>query len=520
MALELVRHSDARLDLQRLTRFVAAYQTVAPLTIGELWAWPSMLKLALVEDLRRLAEEILDSREGRAAADASLARFDAAGDADAVPALPDTVSVSFAVQILQRMREYGPRLSRLRAQLEERLAGRGLSLEDAIRAEHQRQATGQVSVANAITSLRLCSTLDWTTFVERVSLIEQVLQRDPAGVYMAMDFASRDRYRHAVEELAEPNGEAQMRVALRSVESARQAAEKDPSDRTAHVGYHLIGRGRRDLETDVAYHPRLFQRLRRAVFQHATSAYLGTIALLTAAVVAAALAYARANGAAPGALLVVAALSLVPASDLAILAVQRLVAVLVPPRRLARLELSSGVPEGARTMVIFPTLLTGVEGVRELMEHVEVQALGNVDPYIHFAVLGDFADAPREHMPDDEAILAAARAGIEDLNARHGQGRGDRFFLFHRARRFNPGEGVWMGWERKRGKIEEFNRLLRGAADTSFVVQMGELSVLPLVRYCITLDSDTRLPREAARQLIGIIHHPLNRPHFDPRVRR
>jgi cyclic beta-1,2-glucan synthetase len=520
MALDLVSHSDARLDSQRLNRFVVAYQMVAPLTIGELWAWPSMLKLALIEDLRRLAEEVLDSREGRAAADAALAALDAGGDADGVPRLPDNLSVPFAVQILQRMREYGPRLSRLRAQLEERLAARGLTLEDAIRAEHQRQATGQVSVANAITSLRLCSTLDWTHFFERVSLIEQVLQRDPAGVYVAMDFASRDRYRHAVEELAEPNGEAQMRVALRSVESARQAAEKDPKDRAAHVGYHLIGKGRRDLETDVAYHPRLTQRLRRAVFHHSTAAYLGGIGLITAAVVAGAVLYARGQGATAGMLALVAALALVPASDLATAVTQRLVALLVPPRRLARLELTSGVPEDARTMVIFPTLLTSADDVRELMDHVEVQALGNMDPRIHFAVLSDFADAPKERMPGDEEILDAARAAVADLNERHGQGRADRFFLFHRARRWNGGEGVWMGWERKRGKIEEFNRLLRGAADTSFELALGDLAVLPLVRYCITLDSDTRLPREAARQLIGIIHHPLNRPHFEPRLRR
>ena len=350
MALELISHTDGRLDRLQLVRFMTAYQNVAPLTIGELWAWPSMLKLALVEDLRRLAEEILDSREGRLAADASLARFDAAGDAEAVPALPATVSVPFAVQILQRMREYGPRLSRLRALLEERLASLGLSLEDAIRTEHQRQATGQVSVANAITSLRLCSTLDWTHFVERVSLIEQVLQRDPAGVYAAMDFASRDRYRHAVEELAEPNGEAQMRVALRSVESARQAAEKDPADRAAHVGYHLIGKGRRDLETDVAYHPRLSERVRRAVFQQATLAYLGTIAVLTAALVVAALAYARAEGAAQGTLALAAALVLIPASDLAILAGQRLVALLVPPRRLARRPRSRGLRSSPRSI--------------------------------------------------------------------------------------------------------------------------------------------------------------------------
>ena len=171
-------------------------------------------------------------------------------------------------------------------------------------------------------------------------------------------------------------------------------------------------------------------------------------------------------------------------------------------------------------MVVVPTLLTSVAGVAELLEHMEVLALGNVDPRIHFAILGDFADAPAAELPTDAEILDAARAGIQDLNARLGQGRTDRFHLFHRVRQWNPGEGAWIGWERKRGKLEEFNRLLRGAKDTSFRVHVGDPEVLPSVRYCITLDSDTRLPLHAARKLIGIIAHPLNRPHFDPRLRR
>jgi cyclic beta-1,2-glucan synthetase len=171
-------------------------------------------------------------------------------------------------------------------------------------------------------------------------------------------------------------------------------------------------------------------------------------------------------------------------------------------------------------MVVVPTLLTSVAGVAELLEHMEVLALGNADPRIHFAILGDFADAPTAELPADDEILDAARAGIIDLNARLGQGRTDRFHLFHRVRQWNPGEGSWIGWERKRGKLEEFNRLLRGAKDTSFRVHVGDPEVLPSVRYCITLDSDTQLPLHAARKLIGIIVHPLNRPHFDPRLRR
>ena len=514
MAVELIRHSDSRLDRQQLVRFMNSYQTVAPLTIGELWAWPSMLKLALIENLRRLAEGTLVAREARRAADAYVARLDGTGPA-APPPLPSVLHTAYVVQLLQRVREYGPHLSPVRTAVEEHLAAQQMTTEDAIRSEHQRQAAAQVSVANAITSLRLCATLDWSQYFEAVSLIEQVLQRDPAGAYGSMDFLSRDRYRQAVEELAEPTGEAQQRVALRAVESARLAAESgSTADPAAHVGYHLIGNGRGDLEADVAYRPRFVKRVRRFVFAHATAVYLGSIGLVTAFLLGLGLAYVRAQGGSHWAQAGVALLLLLPASEVAIALIQRLVAGLVPPRRLPRLEFQGGIPEHARTMVVVPTLLTSEP--TELLEHLEVLALGNLDPRIHFAILSDFTDAPAREMQEDEAILAAARAGIEALNARYCEGGADRFYLFHRVRQWNPGESVWMGWERKRGKLEEFNRLLRGATDTSFSVQIGDLTVLPSVRYCITLDSDTRLPRDSAKKLIGIIAHPLNRPHFDP----
>ncbi|HEY7685034.1 MAG TPA: glucoamylase family protein [Gemmatimonadales bacterium] len=520
MALEVIRHTDGRLDRHQLVRFMAAYQTVAPLTIGELWAWPSMLKLALIENLRRLADETLQGREARLKADEYLAHI-GAEDSAPLAALPQVLETAYVVRLLQRMREYGPLVSPVRTAVEERLAAQGRTAEDSIRTEHQSQAAGQVSVANAITSLRLCATLDWTQYFENVSLIEQVLRRDPAGVYGRMDFQSRDRYRQAVEELAEATGEAQVRVALRTVESARQAAELRLADnRAAHVGYHLIGKGRRELETDVAYGPRFPVRVHRFIFAHATGFYLGSIALVTAALLAAAVAYLRSLGGAPWAYAWSAALLLFPASEFAIALVQRLTAHFVTPRRLPRLDFQAGIPEDARTMVVIPTLLTSVSGVAELLEHVEVLALGNADPRIHFAILSDFADAPTAEQPEDVEILDAARAGVLDLNARLGQGRSDRFHLFHRVRQWNASEGSWIGWERKRGKLEEFNRLLRGATDTSYHFHVGDPDVLPGVRYCITLDSDTRLPLHAARKLIGIIAHPLNRPYFDPRLRR
>ena len=520
MAVELVRHSDSRIDRQQLVVFVNSYQRVAPLTIGELWAWPSMLKLALIENLRRLAAETLESRRARLAADAYVARMEREAGNIARP-LPSALGIASVVQLLHRVREYGLQLSSVRTAVEEHLASQETTAEAAIRGEHQRQAADQVSVANAITSLRFCSALDWRQYVESVSLVEQVLQRDPGGAYGRMDFLSRDRQRQAVEELAAPSGDAQVRVALRAVESARQAAASgSPADRAAHVGYHLIDQGRRDLEVDVAYRPRFARRVKRLLFAHATLLYLGPIAIVTAGLLTAIAAYARHEGASARILTVLVLLLLVPAADVAIALAQRLIAWAIPPRRLARLDFSNRIPDDARTMVVVPTMLTSTASVAALLEHVEVLALGNLDSRIHFAILSDFADADSRDLPDDPAIVAAARGGIEHLNRRFGAEHADRFFLFHRERQWNAREHAWMGWERKRGKIEEFNRLLRGATDTSFSVQVGELHILPSVRYCITLDTDTRLPRDAAKELVGIISHPLNRPRFDARVGR
>jgi cellobiose phosphorylase len=516
MALELVRCSAGRLDAHRVHRFITAFQSVTPLTMGELWAWPSALKLVLVEHLRARADVLERSRAHRLEADRLV-------DALALPAKishfwPSHVHPAFVIRLLQRSREH-PAAADLRHELDAALSARDQTVEDAIRSEARHQAAEQAFMANLIGSLRLIATFDWSAFFESVSLVEQVLHRDPAAVYGRMDFASRDRYRHAVEEIAEPTGHGQLSVALKSVEYARKVAESSLDAREAHVGYYLIGAGRQQFERRIGWRPGLAVRARRAFFQHATACYLGAIALGTSTLVALAVAHAHDYGWRWPWLLLVVLLTMVPASELTIHLLQRVIARFVKPRRLPRLDLHD-IPESARTMAIIPTILDSVARARDLAEHVEVQALGNLDPNIHFAILSDFTDANAATLPVDAEILAAAAEAVAALNAKHGNGGGGRFFLFHRARQWNEQEGLWMGWERKRGKIEEFNRLLRGATDTSFALIVGDAAILPHVRYCITLDSDTRLPREAARQLIGIIAHPLNRPRVDPVIGR
>ena len=516
LASELIRLSALRLDAQRLQRFITAFQSVTPLTMGELWAWPSALKLVLVEHVRVHADVLAARRSHRQLADRVAVRFDSASIAGHI--WPEEAHPAFVIRLLQRSQEHEDP-SALRRQVELALAAKGHTIEAAITAEGRHQASEQAAMASLIGSLRLISSFDWSEFFESVSLVEQILQRDPAGVYARMDFQSRDRYRHAIEELADATGEAQQHMALASVEYARRIAERTPTARGAHVGYHLIGRGRLAFEASLAWLPKTGQRLRRLFFRWAAPGYVGTIAAGTALLLLAAMAYVYEQGGRGVWLLAVLLLGAVPASEFTTQILQRLLSRLVRPRRLPRLEYDL-IPPEARTMVIVPTILDSVARVRELAEHLEVQAAGNLDPHIHFALLSDFRDAMSETQPQDEEILAEARDAITALNARYPGDAGGRFFLFHRKRLWNEREQLWMGWERKRGKIEEFNRMLRGATNTSFTVQIGDLDVLPQVKYCITLDSDTRLPRDAARQLVGIITHPLHRAAYDQKLGR
>jgi cyclic beta-1,2-glucan synthetase len=342
LALELIRCSAGHLDGQRLHRFITAFQSVTPLTIGELWAWPSALKLALVEHLRTRADILAATRVHRQQADLLAKALEK--NSAAPERWPDQLHPALVIRLLQHSREAGAAAA-LSQQLAAALAKRGQTLEDAIRSEGRHQAAEQAAMANLVGSLRLIASFDWSEFFESVSLVEHVLKRDPAGVYKRMDFQSRDRYRHAVEELAEPTGEAQLRVALKSVERARQVAEQSPDARGAHVGEYLIGTARRHFERSVAWVPGLRQRLQRLVFACATPAYLGSIAIGTILLVAGALVYADAHGGRVAMLLIVV-LTVIPASELTIQVVQHVISRLIAPRRLPRLDFDRIPPDG------------------------------------------------------------------------------------------------------------------------------------------------------------------------------
>jgi cyclic beta-1,2-glucan synthetase len=492
LAVALVSHTDSHLDDATVLRFARAYQEVSPLTTGELWAVPTMLRLALLENLRRLAGQMLATRADR---DRAVGWVRAAAGARTPPALPADPSDAFLVGWHQAVRDLGD------------APPAAADLPDVLRREHRRQAANQVSVGNGVTSLRLLNAIDWNEFFERASPVEEVLRAEPTGVYPRQDFQTRDRYRQAVELLAKSARRDEVEVARLAV--ARAAAGAAPAER--HVGYHLVAGGRRAFARELGCRFPLAVRWRALLTRRPHAAYFGGLALVTAAAVALAVGLAAAAGAPAWVLAAVGLAAFLPATDLAVGLVNSVVCRLLPPRVLPKLDFAAGVPAEFRTVVVIPGMLFRPESAAALCERLELHYLANPDPQLRFALLTDWADAQTETTDGDGALVKAAVEGVRRLNERHARGGPDLFFLFHRARRFNPSEGVWMGWERKRGKLDEFNRLLRGATDTSYAVRTGDAAALD-ARFVLTLDADTVLPRDAARRLIATLAHPLNRP--------
>ncbi len=522
-----VAHTDSRFDPESLRRLVAAFQRVQPLTIGELWAIAISLRILLVENLRRVAEEIVRSRAARYRADEiadsllGLGKESAESAAASLRRLSRGALPSAArVQLFQRLRDQDPAVTPALGWLEEVLAGQGTTAEETVRLEHQRQAALNVTVRNVITSMRLISWFDWAEFVESVSLVDHVLRSD--GAFGEMDFTTRDRYRHAVEELARGSGRTEVEVAQGAAEMARGThaalAGSSPTAAQRDPGYFLVSDGRPEFERVLGVRLPLATRLRRAYLAGATPGYLGSLGVVTAVILAVPLLVSLGDVSAGLGLLVVALLALAPASDLAMALVNHAVTNLLGPRSLPRLELADGVPPGMRTLVVVPTLLANEADVQGQIGRLEIHYLANPDGDLRFALLSDWLDAAAQNLPGDDALLATATAGIERLNARHGEapGGGARFLLFHRRRRWNEAEGCWMGWERKRGKLHELNALLLGSSTTDILNNGRSESIPPKdVRYVITLDADTRLPRDVVARLVGTIAHPLNRASFD-----
>ena len=549
IALEIISHGDGRVDPESLSRFVDAYQDIATLKIGELWAIPIMLRLALIENLRRVASRVYDNRTQRDRANNWADQMSETAEknpSDLILLVADMarsgqpMNSGFVAELARRLQGQSPALTLALQWVTTRLAEAGLTIEQQIQAEIGQQAADQVSISNSIGSLRFLGTMDWQEFVETMSAVEQTLRMDPAGTYGRMDFATRDKYRHVIENLAKRCAYTEVQIAEQVLALAlenRDLAAGGLDERTRHVGYYLVGRGLPLLEKRLDVRRSAGAALAASARTTPLSTYLGAIIIFTLLFTGSVIIHARNSGLDGLLLVALGVLTLMGASQLALALVNFMATQLTRPHPLPRMDFTDGVPSDARSIVVVPTLIYSRENVASLCEALEVRYLANRDNNLRFCLLTDFADAPKEVMLGDAELVEQARAIIEGLNAKYGcdidreetNDDGETivtrchmlpFLLLHRPRVWSPAENAWIGFERKRGKLADLNAFLRGGARERFSVVEGDTGDLAAIRYVITLDTDTQLPRDAARQFIATMAHPLNRPQVDPRLRR
>lgn len=541
IALQAISHGDGRVDTESLRRFVTAYQSVVNLQLGELWAIPIMLRLSLIENLRRVGVHVAAGRTDRNLADTwadEIIRVAAKDPKSLVLVIADMarsnppMTTPFISELVRRLQGQGPALAFPLTWIEQRLAESNQTIDQLVQLGNQQQAADQVSISNSINSLRTLGAIDWREFVETTSVVEQTLREDPGGIYAEMDFASRDHYRHAVERLAKAGPLSEVDVARTALRLAREAATSTVEENVKeHVGFYLTDDGLADLEEAIKVHWSLREQFWRATRKYPLFWYLSSIALVTLGLTGTLLTEALEDGASGWLSGLVGVLALFAMSQLAVALVNWASPFLVKPHLLPRMDFSNGIPSTFQTLVVVPTMLSRESEVAALVEALEVRFLANQDENVYFGLLTDFMDANQETLPEDDSLLRIARTGIEDLNRKYGshiagdmigdtngapeapvQKQETRFFLFHRPRCWNPQEGVWMGHERKRGKLADLNTLLRGEGREAFSVVVGKTDLLVNIKYVITLDTDTQLPREIVHQFVGAMAHPLNRP--------
>ena len=515
VARTLVLQTGFTLTEVNIREALREYQTAYPLAIEELWLFPILLRLALLEQLAKLAGSTSRGQQYRELAFLWADRLTSAarGGPDVLESMlgrmgsePHALEAPFLASLTEQLQGDEHALAPVQAWMETRLQQSPLAI---VRGEHGREAAESVATAQAFGSLRTLGRLDFNRIFEAVNLIDAELQRDPAIIYQRSDFATRDQCRREVERVARRSGLTEQEVARLAVSLAASA----PDATQRHVTYFLLAEGILELERRAGAHPSARTRLTRSIRRHATPLYLGSVIGLTLAFTGITVALAQTLGVSQQRPLeIFGLLALFPLSELCIQIINALVISVFTPAMLAKMDFQSGIPPENATLVVVPMMLASIEVVNREIEKLEVRFLANWESNVWFALFADFTDSDNPTAASDSALLQAARNGIAALNARY---PGERFVLFHRRRVWSESEQKWIGWERKRGKLEELNAYLTGTGSPD-VLNLGKLPLQ--IRYVITADSDTQLPAGSARRMIETLAHPLNLAELDPRT--
>ena len=511
VVLEFVAHTDGNLDEDLLISYVKAYQCQRVLTTAEIWALSLMIRSALIENIRRICEKIYYSYWEREKAEkaAELPEEEILLAIKANVELDGRANSAYVEHLLKVLKRDEIEAEVVLNYLQKKLRDYNTTIRDLVEEEHQTQAKAKISIGNSITSLNKVASLDWNDIFESLSIVEEILNKDPGHIYPQLDFDSRDYYRNHVEKIGRKLREAETRVARKAIEQSQLAKDKNEDERKCHVGYYLVDKGRKELFESLNHPDK-----RDFLQEQPLAIYFIPIALFTIPIFCLSLSYGVSfhNETSGIILLLISLLVLISASDLAVSLTNSLLTNLFPPSFLPRIEYKNGIPEEVSSLVVVPVLLPDGQRGREILGQLEVFYLANLEENLYFALAGDFKDANTKEMPEDNEIVNIVMEGVKNLNRKYGK---EIFYYFHRERKLCQKQNKWLGWERKRGALVELNQLILGEESTSYSILSGDITKLKFVKYILTIDADTQLPMDTAKKLIGIASHPLNRPIID-----
>lgn len=521
--------SDNIIDRDNTTLTIKAYQEEDTLNLAELWSVPLMNRFVLITRLADRSTKLLKDRRMQDEVNSILnERFTEETEEPGyvLRKLSEIVdkqhdSSRYLVMLAQRLQSRGMLTENERRWFDYKFSKWDTNLEEQLRNRTQQTSRLHLSIQNAISSLREVSETDWSIFVEECSVIDRILRLDPADMYSRMDFNTRDTYRKKIEKLSNHSRYSEQEVTEQALMMAESAAQNGTIQRSKkiHIGYYLMDDGYHQLCKKLEYNKPIDEWFLQKGEEHPII-YFSMIFIHFGFLIGILGAFTDLFQQEAWLVALTMVTAFLPTLDLAVVSTNRLLAFLIPPRILPKLEFKGDIPHQYRTVVIVPTLFSSPADTEAQFELLEIRALANANESLQFALLADFHDADQQTKGSDNAILETAREQINRLNAQYHSRYGDKFLFFHRQRLWNESECKWMGWERKRGKIEEFNRLLKNRdAETSFDIVhddfLDSLEQFP-VKFVITLDADTKLPPGSAKNLIGAAAHPLNRAEVDP----
>lgn len=523
IAMEIVSHTDGKIDEKTIMSFIESYQKQTVLTNAELWALPNMLRIALLQNIGSVTNKIVTAQKEKSRADKIGDRLIAAVNSgkvdDELKSIIDEklkFTAHFAGRLLKDLRDNGIEDEKIYNWIENELAAIESNSEKIIIVEHQKEIRFQLTMGNCINSIREVEALNWSSAFEKLSYMEEILKQDPSGIYGKMDFESRDYYRHNVEEMAKHMKLPESYLAKLCVQCALEASEKSKNEYEKHVGYYIIDNGVSCINKKIRQGALISPFKKHGAAIYILVNIIGTMGLV-AFIIARSL--ADDTNFVLWRYIVSGIAIIIPCSEIINSILNWSVNHLAAPKFIPKMELADGISSDSKSIVVIPAILSDEKTVHDLVNKLEIYYLANQEDNIYFAILGDFKDGKNQTEPEDAKINEAGLNDVKILNEKYKR-KEDIFYFFNRLRTYNKKQDAWLGWERKRGKLMEFNALLRGNSETSYNTLSGSTVKLQDIKYVITLDADTQLPRDTAKKLIGAMRHVLNKAVVDANSRK